>query len=169
MKILNVSKTILWTLFLGARFFGQEPEDSELRESFDNHLNIYVINAKKPAKGYEDFKNFVLAKLPGQDVQHPGTDTLGRSPVGGEVTLSDGTELPITRGVLVLNANRKYEWLKFETAEVNGKKFTFDGHFLRKLVDYPPSFTYLRGKLTVYKGRKKIRSMDLPFTIYADL
>ena len=153
---------------LGIEAPGQRSGETDLRESFDNHLDIYRLNMKSKPKGLEDFEGFVLEGLPGQKIEDPGVDSLGRSPVGGRLTLTDGTVFPIASAFLKINRDKKYEWLTFDTAEVNGKRFKFDGHFLRKRVDWPPSYTYIRGTLMMYKAGKKFLSKDVPFTIYAD-
>jgi hypothetical protein len=161
---------ILAVMTLGIVAYAQSSEENDLRESFDNHLNIYRISLERKPKGYEDFESFVLEVLPGQNPEKPGLDSLGRSPIGGWLRLVDGTVFPVRSAFMRINKDKKYEWLVFETAEVKGKCYRFDGHFLRRRVEDRRSVdTYLRGTLTLIEAGKKKYSKNLPFTIYADL
>ena len=169
-RLLKPLAISLFASFIVTMAHAQQSDESDLRESFDNHLQIYTINMKIKPKGYTDLESFILEKKPGQDVEHPGIDSLGRSAVGGMVKLTDGTVYPMVSAFLRINQDKKYEWLTFETAEVNGRSYKFNGRFLRRRVeDRPLSPTYLRGTLTLSGAGEKVLTHNLPFTIYADL
>ena len=63
------------------------------------------------------------------------------------------------------------EWVKFQTAEVGGISYSFDGKFLKKSVQerIGRNYTTLRGILTKYKNGQKLSSARLGFYVFAKL